>query len=294
VRRLRPLALTAIAAASGAAIALAVAAAAGMPSHELLDLGIMLGPGLLLIVLVAWAVMGEDARRRERAIDAQRRDLVTAVSHDLRTPLASLRAMAEAVGDGMVRDPETLQLYVGEIRRCSETLTTLVDDLFELAQLESGEISLTAERAQLSEVVEGALAACDRLAVEKRLALETALDGAADVRCSPHLGRVLQNLLQNAIRHTPADGTVRVEARCAYGWLELAVEDSGEGIAKRDLPRVFEPFWRGDAARTAEGAGLGLAVSRRIVEALGGEISVRATSPRGARFEVAVPIDISG
>jgi signal transduction histidine kinase len=294
VRRVRSLGLTATAAASGAAIALAVAAAAGMPSHELLDLGIMLGPGLLLIVLVAWAVMREDARRRERAIDAQRRHLVTAVSHDLRTPLASLRAMAEAVDDGMVRDPETLRRYVGEIRHCSETLSALVDDLFELAQLESGAISLTAERTQLSEVVEGALAACGRLAVEKGLALETALDGAADVRCSPHLGRVLQNLLQNAIRHTPADGTVRVEARRSRGWLELAVEDSGEGIAKRDLPRVFEPFWRGDAARTAEGAGLGLAVSRRIVEALGGEISVRAGSPRGARFEVAVPIEVSG
>lgn len=287
--RLRPLAFTGMAAAAGAAIALGVAAATGMPSHELVSLGLMLGPGLLLIVLVAWAVTAEEARRRERAIEAQRRDLVVAVSHDLRTPLAGLRAMAEAVDDGMVRDPDTLQRYAGEMRSCAETLTTLVDDLFELVQLESGAISLKAEQAQLSEVVEGALAACEALAAEKGLALETALDGAAQAACSPHLGRVLQNLLQNAIRHTPADGTVRVVARRARDTLELAVEDSGEGIAKADLARVFEPFWRGDAARTHEGSGLGLAVSRRIVEALGGRISVRSDPRRGARFEVVLP-----
>jgi signal transduction histidine kinase len=287
--RLRPLALTGMAAVAGAAIALGVAAATGMPSHELVSLGLMLGPGLLLIVLVAWAVMREEARRRERAIEAQRRDLVVAVSHDLRTPLAGLRAMAEAVDDRMVREPDTLGRYAGDIRRCAETLTTLVDDLFELVQLESGAISLEAERAQLSEVVEGAVAACEPLAVEKGLALESALHGAAEARCSPHLGRVLQNLLQNAIRHTPRDGTVRVEARRTRGMLELAVEDSGEGIPKPDLARVFEPFWRGDAARTEDGSGLGLAVSRRIVEALGGQISVRSHPPRGARFEVVLP-----
>jgi signal transduction histidine kinase len=287
--RFRPLVLTGIAAAAGAAIALSLAAATGMPKHELVQLGLMLGPGLLLIVLVAWAVMREEARRRERSIDAQRRDLVTAVSHDLRTPLASLRAMAEAIDDAVVRDPTTLRRYAGEMRRSAEVLTTLVDDLFELVQLESGAISLAAEQARLTEVVEAALAACHAQALEKGLVVETLLDGAAQVPCSPHLGRVLQNLLQNAIRHTPADGTVRVEARQGGGVLQVAVEDSGQGIAKADMERVFEPFWRGDAARSEDGSGLGLAVSRRIVEALGGEISVRSEPSHGARFEVVLP-----
>jgi signal transduction histidine kinase len=287
--RFRPLALTAMAAAAGAAIALSVAAATGMPRHELVQLGLMLGPGLLLIVLIAWAVMREEARRRERSLEAQRRDLVTAVSHDLRTPLSSLRAIAEAIDDRVVRDPATLQRYAGEVRRSAEALTTLVDDLFELVQLESGAISLEAERARLSEVVRAALAACDGQAVEKGLVLETRLDGAAEAPCSPHLGRVLQNLLQNAIRHTPADGTVRVEARRVRGALEVVVEDSGQGIAEADLGRVFEPFWRGDAARSDPGSGLGLAVSKRIVEALGGEISVHSEPSRGSRFEVVLP-----
>jgi signal transduction histidine kinase len=287
--QLRPLALTAIAATAGAAIALAAAAGTGMPPDELVHLGLMLGPGLLLIVLIAWAVMREEARRRERSIEAQRRDLVIAVSHDLRTPLSSLRVMAEAIDDGVVRDPATLERYAAEMRRSAEALTTLVDDLFELVQLESGAISLEAERASLSEVIGAAIAACEGQAVEKGLVLETHLDGAAQAPCSPHLGRVVQNLLQNAVRHTPADGTVRVEARRVRGALEVAVEDSGEGIEEAALERVFEPFWRGDEARSDDGSGLGLAVSKRIVEALGGELSVQSEPSRGSRFEVVLP-----
>jgi signal transduction histidine kinase len=179
VSRLPPPALTAMAAAAGAAIALSVAAATGMPRHELVELGLMLGPGLFLIVLIAWAVMREEARRRERSVEAQRRDLVIAVSHDLRTPLSSMRAIAEAIDEKVVGDPATLQRYAAEMRRSAEALTTLVDDLFELVQLESGAISLGTERASLSEVVGAAVAACDGQAVEKGL------------------------------RHTPAEGTVR-------------------------------------------------------------------------------------
>jgi signal transduction histidine kinase len=101
--------------------------------------------------------------------------------------------------------------------------------------------------------------------------------------------RVLQTLLVNAVRHTPADGSVRVEARVAPAGVAFAVEDSGEGIAVDDLPRVFEPFFRGDAARSGPGAGLGLALAKRIVEALGGSIAARPDVPRGARFEVELP-----
>ncbi len=138
-------------------------------------------------------------------------------------------------------------------------------------------------------MLDAALAACASGATEKGLRLETHLDGARAAPCSPRLGRVLQNLLQNAIRHTPADGTVRVEAHRAAGALEVAVEDSGEGIAPECLPLVFDPFWRGDASRTADGSGLGLTLAKRIVESLGGRIEVESEPAAGSRFAVVLP-----
>jgi signal transduction histidine kinase len=170
-----------------------------------------------------------------------------------------------------------------------ESLVMLVDDLFELVQLDAGAIEAETERARLEDVVRSAVAAVDAQAADKGLQLETRLDGAEAALTSPRLTRVVQNLLQNAIRHTPADGTVRVEARRGREGLELVVEDTGEGIDAAALERVFEPFWRGDAARTGEGSGLGLALAKRIVEALGGSIKVESAPARGSRFAVLLP-----
>jgi signal transduction histidine kinase len=226
---------------------------------------------------------------RERAAEAQRRDLIVAVSHDLRTPLADLRAMAEAIEDGVVTDPATVRRYSERIGASVAALSSLVDDLFEFVQLDAGAIVAETDRARLAEVVGEAVAACDAQATQKGLVLRTELGNAATVHCSPRLTRVLQNLLQNAIRHTPADGRVLVEARHAGPRLELAVEDSGEGIAPGVLERVFDPFWRGDPARAGDGSGLGLALAKRIVEALGGSIEVESEPDRGSRFAVLVP-----
>jgi signal transduction histidine kinase len=226
---------------------------------------------------------------RERAAEAQRRDLVTAVSHDLRTPLSGLRAMIEAIEDGVVDDPATIRRYVGEMRGAVDSLVALVDDLFELVQLDAGAIEAESHRARLEDVVRSAVAACDAQAAEKGLVLKTSLEGADAVLTSPRLTRVVQNLLQNAIRHTPADGTVRVEAHRAGDGVELVVEDSGEGIAPEAVERVFDPFWRGDAARATDGSGLGLALAKRIVETLGGSIMVDSEPARGSRFSVLLP-----
>jgi signal transduction histidine kinase len=226
---------------------------------------------------------------RERAGEARRKDLITAVSHDLRTPLASLRAMTEAIADGVVDDPPTLHRYVVEIRRSVDSLALLVDDLFELVQIDAGAIEAESERVRLDEVVRSALATCELQAREKGLVVETAVEDGRECLCSPRLVRVLQNLLQNAIRHTPADGTVRMEARRGPDGLELVVEDSGEGIAPSALEQVFEPFWRGDAARSSSGSGLGLALAKRIVESLGGQIRVQSEPAQGSRFAVLVP-----
>jgi signal transduction histidine kinase len=231
----------------------------------------------------------QSALRAERLAEAQRRDLITAVSHDLRTPLAGLRAMAEAIEDRIVNDPPTLRRYATEMRRQVKTVTGLVDDLFELTALDAGAIEAETERARLEDVVRSAMAACAPLASAKGLVVERRLDGAAAASCSPRMVRVLQNLLQNAIRHTPADGTVRIEARRRPDGVEVAVEDTGEGIPPDALGKVFDPFWRGDAARTTPGSGLGLALAKRIVEALGGDIRVESAPAAGSRFAVLLP-----
>ena len=225
----------------------------------------------------------------ERAADRVRRDLITAVSHDLRTPLAGLRAVAEAVEDGVVDDPPTLRRYMADLRTQVGTLSQLVNDLFELVQLDEGALLRESSRARLEDVIGSAMEACRPQAATKGLVLERRLDGAADATCSPRVGRVLQNLLQNAIRHTPADGTVRVEARRLDGTVEVIVADTGEGIPPEALDRVFEPFWRGEPSRTGPGSGLGLALAKRIVEALGGDIRVESAQAAGSRFAVVLP-----
>jgi signal transduction histidine kinase len=226
---------------------------------------------------------------REREVEAQRRNLVTAVSHDLRTPLSGLRAMIESIEDGVVDDPVTVRRYVQEMGASVDSLVELVDDLFELVQLDAGAIQAETERARVDEVVRSALAACEAQAQTKGLEVEARIEDAADIQCSPRLTRVLQNLLQNAIRHTPSDGSVVIEAHHTERELELTVADTGDGIDGASLDRIFDPFWRGDSARASDGSGLGLALAKRIVEALGGSIAVESEAARGARFAVLVP-----
>lgn len=226
---------------------------------------------------------------RERAIEAQRRDLIVAVSHDLRTPLADLRAMTEAIEDGVVDDPATIRDYTVRIAESVDRLATLVDDLFEFVQLDAGAIEAETEKAQLEQIVRRAIDTCGTQAAEKGLIVRAELGEAGGLACSPRLTRVLANLLANAIRHTPADGTVLVEARRGDGALELAVADTGVGIEPAAAERVFEPFWRGDEARASDGSGLGLALAKRIVEAMGGTIAVESEPQRGARFAIVLP-----
>jgi signal transduction histidine kinase len=283
----------ALARAWGRAVERLVEGARSLADGELkLEIG-RLGAGPELDTLAATleetAAKLERSLARERAGEARRKDLITAVSHDLRTPLASLRAMVEAISDGVVEDPPTLRRYVQEMQRSVESLALMVDDLFELVQIDAGAIESESERLRLDEVVRSALGACEPQARQKGLVVETDIRDGSEFLCSPRLVRVLQNLLQNAIRHTPADGTVRMHAHCGPDGLELVVEDSGEGIPPAALEQVFEPFWRGDAARSSSGSGLGLALAKRIVESLGGQIRVQSEPARGSRFAVVVP-----
>jgi signal transduction histidine kinase len=214
------------------------------------------------------AELGSQEAARDQS-DSARRDLVAAVSHDLRTPITSLRLLAEAVGDDIVDD-----------------------DLFELSRLEAGDISWSLERVPLGELVGETVEAMRLEAEAKGVAVSASVpDGLSPARANPEkLQRELFNLIQNAIRHTPADGSVVVRAEPVNAGIEVEIADSGAGIAPEEREHVFTAFYRGgaDAARTADGAGLGLAVSRAIVEAHGGRIWL-ADTPRGAAVRFSLP-----
>jgi signal transduction histidine kinase len=224
--------------------------------------------------------------------DAARRDIVAAVSHDLRTPITSLRLLAEAVGDDIVVDWETRRRYLDGMRTHIGVLSALIDDLFELSRLEAGDISWSLERVPLGELVGETVEAMRLEAEAKGVAVTSSVPREL---CPAHanpekLQRVLFNLIQNAIRHTPADGSVVVRAEPAETGIEVEIADTGTGIPPEDRERVFTAFYRGgaDAARTGEGAGLGLAVARAIVEAHGGRIWL-ADSSLGARVRFSLP-----
>jgi signal transduction histidine kinase len=218
-----------------------------------------------------------------------RRDLIAAVSHDLRTPITALRLLADAIDDGIV-DSETRREYAARIGTHVRALGGLIDDLFELTRLESGDLAWTTERVRLDQLLEEAVEAMRPAADAGAVTVTTELEPAlAAARANPErLQRVLFNLIQNAIRHTPPDGSVTVRALRIGDAVEIEVADTGTGIADEHRARVFEPFYRTDDARSDAGAGLGLAVSRAIVEAHGGSIWLE-DAPVGTRVRFRLP-----
>jgi signal transduction histidine kinase len=229
------------------------------------------------------------SRARERALEQSRRQLVAWVSHDLRTPLAGLRAMAEALEDGLAADPPR---YHKQMRAEAERLATMVDDLFELSRIHSGTLQLSQDEITLDDLVSDVLASTDALARERGVRLAGRAAGQLTVRADPReLSRALSNLLTNAIRYTPPGGSVYVEAAPEQGKALLTVADGCGGIPEADLPHLFDLGWRGTDARSPapdSGAGLGLAIVRGVVEAHRGTVHV-VNSGDGCRFEVRLP-----
>jgi signal transduction histidine kinase len=243
-------------------------------------------------MLVARHAKAAAALDTERALELNRRELVAWMSHDLRSPLAGIRAMAEALEDGVVSDEQTVALYHRNIRGESERLTVMVDDLFELSRLHSGALRLTRQRITLADVVAQAMPGMAALAATKQVRLTGDVpDVSVDVDVR-EITRVLANLLTNAIRHTPEGGAVTVSGGASRSVAYLRVDDECGGIPAADLPRVFDVAFRGTAARTPSedsGAGLGLAIARGIMEAHGGWIDVINRSG-GCRFTLSIPL----
>jgi signal transduction histidine kinase len=253
--------------------------------------------GLLLGRAIARDVTWQrEARARDQASESARRELVAWISHDLRTPLAGIRAMTEALADSVVTDPDEVAQYAQRIGQQTQRLSGMVDDLFQLSRISSGALRLTLSAIPLGEVVSEALAAEAVTATRKgvRLQADAGSEWPVVHGSDPELARVVRNLLSNAIRHTPPDGTVVVAAGARDGQAWLRVDDACGGIPEHELDRVFDVAYRGNTARTPaladeSGAGLGLAIARGFVEAHSGRIEARNYGS-GCRFEIQLPL----
>ena len=242
----------------------------------------------------------EQAREREARLEEARRELVSWVSHDLRTPLAGMRAMSEALEDGMAADPAR---YHRQIRTEVDRMSRMVDDLFELSRIHAGVLRLAPEPVSLGDLLSEAIAAAEPVAAARTVSVGGSVDPGLEVYADPGaLSRVVANLVGNAVRHTAPGGRVDVRGRAVPGGgAEVSVSDACGGLAAEDLSRVFDVAWQGSAARTPEqqpsarGAGLGLAIVAGLVEAHGGTVRVD-NRPAGAdgcvpgcRFTVTLP-----
>lgn len=230
----------------------------------------------------------QEADRKQRQLEGLRRDLVAWASHDLQTPLTSIQVQVEALSDGLVDDPETIKRYLRSIQRETSNLSLLIDDLFQVAQIDAGGIELEYSDFSLSDLVSDTLESFSALASQLSVALSGHVTPEVDlVRMDAlRMGRVLNNLIRNALRHTPAGGCVKIIAGKEGGRIKIDIIDTGEGISSVDLPHVFDRFYRGEKSRSRAtgGAGLGLAIVRGIVEAHGGHITVESTPGIETRF----------
>ncbi|WP_192756433.1 sensor histidine kinase [Actinopolymorpha pittospori] len=269
--------------------------------------GVLLGRSL-----ARRSVWERDARARERTAEAARRELVAWVSHDLRTPLSGIRAMSEALADGVVSRPDEVNAYAHKITGEANRLSRMVDDLFELSRIAAGALRLSLSTVDLAEIVDEAVAAERPMAERKGVRLRThAATGPTVLGSSPELARIVRNLISNAVRHTPERTSVMVHVGSDDAEAWVFVDDACGGIPEAELTRVFEVAFRGSQARSPQegppagdldggrrtgptaaqpaGSGLGLAIARGLVEAHRGRIEACNHGP-GCRFEVRLPL----
>jgi signal transduction histidine kinase len=239
------------------------------------------------------AIQLETAERNKKEIETMRKDLVAWVGHDLQTPLASIRAIVEALADGLVEDPETVQRYLRNAKKDIQSLSVLIDDLFQMATIDAGGLMLHLERGSISDLISDTIESFKELAGRSKIHL----DGMVDPEVDPvfmdiqRIGRVLANLVGNAIKYTPAGGSVFIQASANSDGVKVEVKNTGSAIPVDDLPHIFEQFFRGERSRSRSsgGAGLGLAIAKGIVEAHRGEVGVSSLPGLETAFFFTLP-----
>lgn len=244
----------------------------------------------------AMALSLQQMDEQKQMLDQARRDLIAWVSHDLRTPLASIRVMVEAMTDGVVSDTDTVNRYMHNIQLEVEHLSHLIDDLFDLSQLDTGHIKLRWELASMRDLISDTLGSMSAQATQRQINLQGKVEGEIDpVYMAPDkMQRILYNLIHNAIVYSPPDGKIVLSARLADDKVRVDVHNDGPTIAPTELPHIFDSFYRGERSRAKDstghrGAGLGLAIARGFVEAHGGKIWVESSPGSGTTFSFTVP-----
>jgi signal transduction histidine kinase len=250
----------------------------------------------LAAVVNALALRLQEAQRQREAMDREQRDLTAAISHDLRTPLASLRVMVEAMDDGLVTGPEETARYHAAMRREIDRLSRMIDDLFELARMDAGALQLDRRPTDIREVAAEVVDSMQPQAQRRGIALrfeaapsfpDLPIDGA-------RMERAITNLVRNALEHTPAGGSVSVSVARRGDQAVVLVADNGEGVEPDDIERLWDRFYRADPSRNRslsdDGAGLGLAIVRGIVQAHGGSVDCASVPGSGATFSLRLPI----
>jgi two-component system, OmpR family, phosphate regulon sensor histidine kinase PhoR len=227
-----------------------------------------------------------DRLRSERV----RRDFVANVSHELRTPLASVRLLIETLLSGALEEPETATRMLNQMLGEVDSITQLAQELLDLSLIESGQMPMQIARANLRDIVDEQIVRYEAMTQQKRLRVEDQMPIDLMVEVDRKMiGRVLGNLIHNAIKFTPDRGQITIEAAAADDKIKVSVADTGVGIPAEDLPRVFERFYKVDRARGKSGTGLGLAIARHVVEAHGGRIWAEGVEGRGATFYFTLP-----
>ena len=228
---------------------------------------------------------------RMQQVETSQKEFVSNVSHELRNPMASIKAMVETLEFGAVNDPQVALDFLGRMRGDVDRINGLVDGLLELSRMESGQFSIEAEPIALGPVVDGVKRQFNKTAASREVSIVTDLadDMPLVMADGEKLTQVFVNLVENALKFTPADGEIRIQAVPFDEYLQVKLEDSGIGVAPQHLPHLFERFYKVNRSRRDSGTGLGLSIVKQLVEAHGGRITVESKEGEGCSFTFTVP-----